>query len=47
VLLSNLLLNYPIKPQVLIGGALIIGGVLLSMQRSANQPAPQQQAAEG
>jgi len=47
VLLSNLLLNYPIKPQVIVGGALIIGGVLLSMQRSANQPAPQQQTAEG
>ncbi|MCC7449227.1 MAG: DMT family transporter [Anaerolineae bacterium] len=47
VLLSSLLLHYPIKPQVLVGGALIIGGVLLSMQRSANQPAPQRQTAKG
>ncbi len=47
VLLSSVLLHYPIKPQVIVGGALIIGGVLLSMQRSANQPASQQQTAEG
>lgn len=32
VLLSNLLLKQPITPQLIVGGALIIGGVLLSMQ---------------
>jgi drug/metabolite transporter (DMT)-like permease len=42
VLLGTVILRQPITPQLLIGGALIIGGVLLSMQRTPTaEPAEQ------
>jgi drug/metabolite transporter (DMT)-like permease len=42
VLLGTVILRQPITPQLLIGGVLIIGGVLLSMQRTPTaEPAEQ------
>lgn len=38
VVLSNLLLNQPITPELILGGALIIAGVLLSMLRLNRTP---------
>ncbi len=42
VLLATALLQQPITPRLLIGGILIIGGVLLSMQRMAERVAVEQ-----
>lgn len=45
VLLSNLLLQQPITPPIVIGGALIIGGVLLSMREPKAERAPAREEA--